>query len=65
MGNNTQAKPLPEWAMLVRALRKQLGETQEQFGKRFGVTQVSVSLWESGDNEPPAKVLVVALRGKV
>lgn len=32
----------------VRALRRSLGLTQTQFGKRMGVTWVTVSRWENG-----------------
>jgi transcriptional regulator with XRE-family HTH domain len=32
----------------VKALRNDLGESQEAFGKRFGVTQTAVLRWEKG-----------------
>ena len=32
----------------IRLLRKVLGETQEQFAKRFGVKQHAISQWEKG-----------------
>lgn len=32
----------------VKALRNDLGESQETFGKRFGVTQTAVLRWEKG-----------------
>lgn len=58
MGNNTQANKLPIWAVKIKALRKRLGETQDEFGKRFKVSQVAVAYWESGQYEPPAMVLI-------
>jgi DNA-binding transcriptional regulator YiaG len=45
-----------EWAAKIREKRQELGETQAQFGARFGVTQVSVSKWEAELAEPPAAV---------
>jgi transcriptional regulator with XRE-family HTH domain len=44
-----------DWPQRVIALRKQLGENQVKFGKRFEVTQTTVSYWESGRKEPSAK----------
>jgi len=37
------------------ALRKELGESQATFAKRFNVTQTTVSYWESGRKEPSVK----------
>ncbi len=37
------------------ALRKELGESQVTFAKRFNVTQTTVSYWESGRKEPSVK----------
>ena len=31
----------------IGAVRRQLGETQAQFGKRFGVNQATVHRWET------------------
>lgn len=31
---------------LIRIMRQKLGETQETFGKRFGVNQATISRWE-------------------
>lgn len=42
----------PNWAQLLQRLREQLGESQEQFGERFGVTKMSISRWERGESEP-------------
>lgn len=40
----------------VKALRDDLGESQEVFGQRFKVTQTAVSCWENGS--PPKRGLV-------
>jgi DNA-binding transcriptional regulator YiaG len=42
----------------VKNLREGLGESQETFGSRFGVTQTAVSLWET--KGPPSRGLVRA-----
>ena len=36
----------------VAALRKRLGDTQEAFAHRLGVTHVSVNRWENGRSKP-------------
>ena len=54
----TMKTQAPIWATQIKALRLKLGETQAQFGDRFKVSQVAVSLWESGENEPPAMVFM-------
>lgn len=41
----------------IRLVRSKLKETQVEFGDRFGVKGVAVSLWESGDRKAPYKVL--------
>lgn len=40
----------------VRQLRDDLGESQQAFATRFGVTQTAVSLWET--KGPPSRGLV-------
>lgn len=40
----------------VRELRDDLGESQQVFAARFGVTQTAVSLWEK--KGPPTRGLV-------
>ena len=35
----------------IKEKRKELGETQAQFGKRFGKSHAAVSEWESGKAE--------------
>lgn len=41
----------------IKILRMSLHESQEQFSKRFGVSHVAVSGWESGKSEAPYKVI--------
>ncbi|HFA48062.1 MAG TPA: XRE family transcriptional regulator [Bacteroidetes bacterium] len=36
----------------IRLIRKFLGDTQTEFGARFGVSRTAVSKWEKGENEP-------------
>ena len=43
-------------ALDVKALREDLGESQEVFGLRFKVTQTAVLRWEKGS--PPRRGLV-------
>ena len=44
--------PMPsELWQRIRAIRKHLGETQEVFGARFGVSKGSVAQWESANPE--------------
>ncbi len=42
---------------IVKQFRKELGETQTQFGDRFGVTANTVSRWESGIYQVPNAVI--------
>lgn len=49
---------------LIKRTRLTLQETQKQFGSRFDVGGVAVSLWESGDREAPYKVLEFVLDKK-
>lgn len=42
----------------IAELRKEQGLTQEQFGERIGVTNKTVSRWETGTYLPPADVLL-------
>ena len=37
---------------LIKALRKRLGLTQEQFAQRVGVTYSTVNHWENGKRVP-------------
>lgn len=42
----------------IAKLRKEQGLTQEQFGEKIGVTNKTVSRWETGVYLPPADVLM-------
>ena len=43
----------------IAELRKEKGLTQEQLGEKVGVTNKTVSRWETGTYLPPADVLVI------
>lgn len=43
----------------IAELRKEKGLTQEQFGGKVGVTNKTVSRWETGNYLPPADVLLI------
>ncbi|MGN0390910.1 MAG: helix-turn-helix domain-containing protein [Wujia sp.] len=43
----------------IAQLRKEKGLTQEQFGEKVGVTNKTVSRWETGTYLPPADVLLI------
>lgn len=42
---------------IVRKKRKQYGESQTEFGKRFNVSHATVSHWETGKYDVPNRVL--------
>lgn len=42
----------------IAELRKETGLTQEQFGEKIGVTNKTVSRWETGTYLPPADALL-------
>lgn len=44
------------WSKYIKQARTSRHETQAQFGSRFGVTHVAVSLWESGRRDAPSEV---------
>ncbi len=46
----------------IAALRKQKGLTQEQLGEQIGVTNKTVSRWETGAYLPPADALLAMSR---
>jgi transcriptional regulator with XRE-family HTH domain len=48
---------LPEWAKNLKKLRVENDYTQKSFGAKFGVSKMTVSRWEAGENEPPVPVL--------
>lgn len=41
----------------IISLREEIGLTQEQFAKRLGRTQSTVSRWESGEQMPDSAAL--------
>lgn len=45
----------------IKIKRESLGETQEEFGKRFNNSAMAVSYWEAGTREAPYKVLYFVL----
>lgn len=47
---------------LIKQKREQLGETQEVFGKRFGVTGTAVYLWEKGTRHAKYDVIEFCLK---
>lgn len=47
----------------IIALRRDLEESQQKFGSRFGVKQSAVALWEK--NGPPSRGLVAAALTKL
>lgn len=51
--------PLPD----VRRIRRQLGLTQAEFAKRFGLSQRTVEQWEQGRAVPdrPARILLAVI----
>jgi transcriptional regulator with XRE-family HTH domain len=44
--------PLKFNAVRIRALREGLGDTQQEFAERLGVTKQAVSSWENGETAP-------------
>lgn len=48
---------------LIKNKRLSLKESQNEFGKRFGVTHASVSDWETGKSEAGYKVIEFVLEG--
>ena len=49
----------PEWAQRLADLRKRLGQTQAEFAKTLGVSQVAVSRWEAGLDRPTAEKFIL------
>lgn len=47
-------------AKKISVLRRSLGDSQAEFGERFGVTQGSVSRWENGSMPDPAAIAKLA-----
>lgn len=66
--NRLRMAPTPAQIALgakIEELRNRLGETQAEFGDRFGVEQVSVHRWETGKSPPARKYqsLIAELAG--
>lgn len=59
MGNTDT---LPEWAKIIKRFRGLQGLTQAEFAVKYGVSQPAVSQWELGIYEPPAELLMTAMR---
>ena len=49
---------IPEWAVRIRRLVAQLGDNQESFAKRLGVSPATLSRWVNGKNEPTPEMYV-------
>lgn len=49
---------LTQIGKFIAELRKEQGLTQEQFGDKVGVTNKTVSRWETGKYMPPADILL-------
>ena len=47
----------------ISGLRKEQGLTQEQLGEKIGVTNKTISRWETGTYLPPADALQKTRRG--
>lgn len=47
--------------LMIKTCRLLLGIDQKEFGLRFGLSGVAVSLWESGKREAPYKVIEYVL----
>ena len=52
---------LTQIGKFIAELRKEHGFTQEQLGDKIGVTNKTVSRWETGTYLPPADALLVIL----
>lgn len=47
----------------VREIREKVGEDREQFGRRLGVSQWTITSWETGRRQPSgsAKILLAQI----
>jgi len=50
---------------LIKVTRKNLNETQDQFGKRFGVSGTAISMWEDGKREAKYEVIEFCLNRQI
>lgn len=55
----TQQKITPGF---IISLREAMGLTQQQFGRKLGVTKMTISRWERGRMRP-SRSMVAAIRG--
>lgn len=42
---------------IIASSRTRLGLTQQQLAEKLGVTRTTVTMWETGANTPPTKIL--------
>jgi DNA-binding XRE family transcriptional regulator len=47
-----------KWWEKMKRLREAAGQSQEEFGARWGASRMAVSYWERGIYEPSAEVLI-------
>lgn len=59
-GSGYRALMGQELAQKIRRIRQTLGESQAEFAERFGVTQGSVSRWETGSMPDPSAIATLA-----
>ena len=57
--SEVMAMDLVQTGRFIAGLRKEHGLTQEQFGEKMGVTNKTVSRWETGTYLPPAEALLM------
>lgn len=55
----------PDFKAELKRVRGLLGETQEQFAKRFGVTRDALRQWEEGRRKPRAQGATRLLLGYI
>lgn len=55
--NHYELNKSMSFPMKLRALRKELGLTQQEVGDLIGLTKTSIGLYENGDNIPDVKTL--------
>lgn len=58
-GKTTQTRVYRPRPVDVKAIRKKIGLTQEQFSARFGISLPTLRHWERGDRSPHGPALVL------
>lgn len=58
-GGPTKARVYRPHAVDVKALRRRIAMTQEQFAARFGFSVATLRHWERGDRSPQGPALVL------